>query len=347
MKFVDQAIIQVQAGKGGHGCLSFRREKFIPLGGPDGGDGGEGGSIYLVADAHVNTLVDFRFQRHLKAQNGQPGSGKNRTGKSGDDLIVPVPLGTLVHDAHTGELIGDLTQPDQRICVARGGERGLGNARFKSSVNRAPRETTLGGAGELRDLRLELRLLADVGLLGLPNAGKSTLIRVVSNATPKVADYPFTTLHPNLGVVRIEAYRSFVMADIPGLIEGASQGAGLGVQFLKHLGRTRVLLHLVDIAPIDGSDPVAAFQTIEAELKQYSETLYEKPRWLVFSKVDLLSSEEAERRMQAITQAIDWKGPIYAISSQSKLGLQTLCQDLMTYLDTLNAEADSDADEQA
>ncbi|HEX5765574.1 MAG TPA: GTPase ObgE, partial [Woeseiaceae bacterium] len=293
MKFVDEATISVQAGNGGHGALSFRREKYIERGGPDGGDGGRGGSVYLVARAGTNTLADFRVGRKYRAPSGQPGAGNNKSGKSGEDLDVIVPCGTVVHDVDTGELIGDLTEAGQRLKVAEGGRGGLGNTHFKSSVNRAPRKTTQGTPGESRHLKLELKLLADVGLVGLPNAGKSTLIRAMSAARPKVAAYPFTTLHPHLGVVAVGPLQSFVMADIPGLIEGAAEGAGLGMQFLRHLERTRLLLHLVDIAPLDAStNPADQIKAIEEELKKFSADLAAKPRWLVLNKVDLLPAED-------------------------------------------------------
>jgi len=293
MKFVDEATISVQAGNGGHGCLSFRREKFVERGGPDGGDGGDGGNVFLVANVGVNTLADFRVARKFKAGNGQSGAGRNKTGKSGDDLDVIVPCGTVVNDVDTDELLGDLTEPGQRLMIAEAGRGGLGNTRFKSSINRAPRKTTHGSPGEKRHLMLELKLLADVGLLGLPNAGKSTLIRSMSAARPKVADYPFTTLHPNLGVVAVGPLQSFVMADVPGLIEGAADGAGLGIQFLKHLQRTKLLLHLVDIAPIEpGADPANDIRAIEKELVRFSEDVSEKPRWLVLNKTDLLTKED-------------------------------------------------------
>ncbi|WP_058442665.1 Obg family GTPase CgtA, partial [Legionella brunensis] len=281
MKFVDEAVIKVEAGNGGHGCLSFRREKFVPRGGPDGGDGGDGGSVFLEASSDLNTLVDFRYQRHYKAQNGQSGMGGNCTGKKGEDLVILVPVGTMVFDIDTGELLGDINEAGERLLVAQGGFHGLGNTRYKSSVNRAPRQTTQGTLGEARHLRLELRVLADVGLLGLPNAGKSTLIRAVSSAKPKVADYPFTTLHPALGVVSVASHKSFVMADIPGLIEGAAEGAGLGHRFLKHLSRTCVLLHVIDIAPIDESNPIDSAKAILNELAEYDPELLDKPRWLV------------------------------------------------------------------
>lgn len=339
MKFVDEATIRVEAGKGGDGCLGFRREKFIPFGGPDGGDGGDGGSIYLVADPNLNTLIDFRYQRVYKAKNGENGSGANCTGKSGENLIIQVPVGTEVFDSNTEEPIGDLVKPGMRLLVAQGGWHGLGNTRFKSSTNRAPRQTTKGQPGDLRSLRLSLKVLADVGLLGLPNAGKSTLIRAVSAATPKVADYPFTTLHPHLGVVRVDVTRSFVIADIPGLIEGAAEGAGLGIQFLKHLERTRVLLHVVDIAPMDGSDPVASVHAITHELEKFSPDLATKPRWLVLNKLDLLPDEEAEKHCKQIIKQLKWKGPVYRISAVKKIGTNQLCYDLMNFLEILNSNS--------
>jgi len=332
MKFVDEATIAVHAGKGGAGCLSFRREKYIPRGGPDGGDGGDGGSIFLVASDHLNTLIDFRYVRLYKARNGEGGMGKNRRGKSVEDLLIQVPIGTVVYDVDTGELIGDLTEHDQRLCVAKGGFHGIGNARFKSSVNRTPRQTTPGSAGESRHLKLELKLLADVGLLGLPNAGKSTLIKSVSNATPKVADYPFTTLYPQLGVVRVEEYKSFVISDIPGLIAGAHTGAGLGIRFLKHLSRTQLLLHMVDISNTL-EDPVASIRTILHELKSYNEALYAKERWLVFNKLDMLDAEEAEQMITAVLSELDWQGPVYRISALARQGTEQLCYDLMRHVE--------------
>ncbi len=291
MKFVDEATIRVLAGNGGAGSLSFRREKYIPKGGPDGGDGGRGGSVWLRGDSGLNTLADFRVARRFRAENGQPGAGREKTGKSGQDLIIDVPVGTAIYDVDTTELIGDITAAQQTVKVADGGDGGMGNTRFKSSTNRAPRQTTPGTPGEQRHLRLELRVLADVGLLGLPNAGKSTLIAQLSAARPKIADYPFTTLHPNLGVVRVADQQSFVMADIPGLIEGASTGAGLGIRFLKHLARTGLLLHVVDVAPIDGSDPLDSAKMLIAELAAYGDALDEKPRWLVLNKIDLLAAD--------------------------------------------------------
>ncbi|MCD6046939.1 MAG: obgE [Gammaproteobacteria bacterium] len=332
MKFVDEVKVSVKGGKGGDGCVSFRREKFIPFGGPNGGDGGDGGSVYLEADLGMNTLVDFRYKRHFTAQNGQSGMGSDCTGKSGEDLVVQVPVGTLVYNVDTDELLGDLTAPGQRLLVAKGGFHGLGNTRFKSSTNRAPRQTTPGTFGEERELRLELKLLADVGLLGLPNAGKSTLIRSVSAAKPKVADYPFTTLHPNLGVVRVGELRSFVIADIPGLIEGAAEGAGLGIQFLKHLERTRLLLHLVDVSPLDGSDPVDSAKIIVRELEKYSETLAQKPRWLVLNKIDQVLEDEVEERCAEIIKGLDWDGPVFYISALKGEGTQSLCYAIMDFL---------------
>ena len=329
MKFVDEAEITVEAGKGGNGCLSFRREKYIERGGPDGGDGGDGGSVYLEADPALNTLVDFRFQPRYRAESGQAGGGRNCTGKGGDDLTVKVPVGTSVIDTGTEELIADMDTPGKIVMVAKGGFHGLGNTRFKSSVNRAPRKTTNGTPGEFRTLQLQLRLVADVGLLGLPNAGKSTLIRSVSAARPKVADYPFTTLVPNLGVVSLGLEQSFVMADIPGLIEGASEGAGLGFRFLKHLSRTRHLLHLIDVLPADNSDPVANAATIVEELAKFSPTLAAKDRWLVLNKVDLLDEESLAELEQRLRERLDWQGPIHRISAISGQGCRELMEQLM------------------
>jgi GTP-binding protein len=338
MKFVDEATIAVHAGKGGNGVVSFRREKYVPFGGPDGGDGGNGGSVWLVADRGINTLADFRFQRKFKAGSGTPGAGRNRTGASGDDLEVPVPAGTVVHDVDTGETIGDLVDDGQRLRVAQGGFGGKGNTRFKSSTNRAPRKCTPGTAGESRHLRLELRLLADVGLLGYPNAGKSTLIRAVSAAKPKVADYPFTTLHPNLGVVSVGQHRSFVMADIPGLIEGAADGAGLGIRFLKHLQRTRLLLHVIDTAPIDPATDIAAdAKAIVGELERFSPELSGRPRWLVFNKLDLLDDDAASERIAAVVDALDWQGPVFRISAIAGQGTEALCQAVMNELEAMAA----------
>lgn len=334
MKFVDEVIIRVEAGDGGDGCVSFRREKYIPFGGPDGGDGGDGGSIYLRADAELNTLADYRFTRRFRAERGQNGRGANCTGRSGADLTVVMPVGTVAYDADTGELIGDLIEPDQRLLVARGGFHGLGNTRYKSSTNRAPRQFKPGTPGEARELRLELKVIADVGLLGMPNAGKSTLIRAVSAARPKVADYPFTTLHPNLGVVRVGPLRGFVMADIPGLIEGAAEGAGLGIQFLRHLSRTRLLLHLVDIAPhSDSGDPLRDVEIILSELTKYSAELTERERWLVLNKLDLLPPEERAARVAEIVTALSWTGPVFGISAANGEGTDVLIEAVMTRLE--------------
>lgn len=336
MRFVDEAIIKVDAGNGGNGCLSFRREKFIPRGGPDGGDGGDGGSVYFEAESDLNTLVDFRYMRHYKAENGQQGMGSNCTGKKGDDLIIKVPVGTMVYDIDTGELLGDINKPGEPVLIAQGGFHGLGNTRYKSSVNRSPRQTSPGSPGESRHLRLELRVLADVGLLGLPNAGKSTLIRAVSSSKAKVADYPFTTLHPGLGVVDVSAHQSFVMADIPGLIEGAAMGAGLGHRFLKHLARTCVLLHVIDIAPLDGSDPVVTAKAIINELAEYSPDLVNKPRWLVLNKVDMLPDEdERNERIQAIIKGLEWNDNVFSISAIKAQGTKELCYALMQLIDEM------------
>ena len=329
MKFVDEAEITVEAGKGGNGCLSFLRQKFIDRGGPDGGDGGDGGSVVLVADPNLNTLVDFRFQPRYRAESGKNGGQNNCSGLGGDDLMVRVPVGTSVYEADTQELMGDLLHSGQRLLVAKGGVHGLGNARFKSSVNRSPRKITPGKPGEVRQLQLQLKLVADVGLLGLPNAGKSSLIAAVSAARPKVADYPFTTLVPNLGVVSVGEESSFVMADIPGLIEGASEGAGLGIRFLKHLARTRVLLHLVDVAPPDGGDPVAAAKVIMQELEQFSPALSTRERWLVLNKMDLLPKEEHKALRSRIVKALKWKGKVFCISAADRSGTRELCEALM------------------
>lgn len=338
MKFVDEAPIHVEAGKGGNGCLSFRREKFIAKGGPDGGDGGDGGSVYLVADESLNTLIDYRYQPRYRAQSGEKGSGKNCTGRKGEDLLLSVPVGTTVIDTDTEEQLGDLTEPGQRLKVAQGGFHGLGNTRFKSSVNRAPRQTSEGSEGEVRNLKLELKVLADVGLLGLPNAGKSSFIRAISSAKPKVADYPFTTLVPNLGVVKVQKHRSFVVADIPGLIEGASEGAGLGIRFLKHLARCRILLHIVDMAPLDGSDPEDQVRTITRELESFSPTLASRQRWLLLNKVDLLPEEEVNERCKALVKALDWQGPVFPISALQQTGTAQLCGQLMSHLEERWAE---------
>lgn len=339
MKFVDEVEIKVIAGAGGNGCISFRREKFIPLGGPDGGDGGNGGSVYLLADENLNTLIDFRHQRLFKAQRGEGGMGRQMYGKGGVDTEIRVPVGTVVVNVDTDETIGDLTRHGQRLLVAQGGQGGLGNMHFKSSITRTPRRATPGTPGEERDLKLEMKLLADVGLLGFPNAGKSTFIRAVSSATPKVADYPFTTLYPNLGVVRIEQHRSFVIADIPGLIEGAAEGTGLGIQFLRHLQRTRVLLHLVDMEPLDDSDPVEQVRAIENELRKYDPELLDKPRWLLLNKADLLPEDERAAKAQKIVDALGWDQPWFVISALAKEGTWPICLKLAERLDSIKREA--------
>ncbi|MDW5376183.1 Obg family GTPase CgtA [Halomonas sp. HP20-15] len=347
MQFVDEASIIVEAGNGGSGCLSFRREKYVPKGGPDGGDGGHGGSVYLIGDDALNTLIDFKYQRFYKAQNGQPGQGRQMSGKAGDELHVKVPVGTTVIDEDTLEVIADVTEIGQVVLVAQGGRRGLGNIHFKSSTNRAPRRTTPGTPGERRNLRLEMKVMADVGLLGMPNAGKSTLIRAVSAAKPKVANYPFTTLVPNLGVVKLGTHEHFVMADVPGLIEGASDGAGLGLRFLKHLTRTRLLLHVVDVAPFDESDPVDSARAIARELEQFSPALAERPRWLVLNKLDLLHEAEREARAQAIVDALGWQGPVFRTSAISSEGTAPLVQAVYRWLTEqrrLEAEDESAAE---
>ncbi len=329
MKFVDEASIRVEAGDGGNGCVSFRREKFIPKGGPDGGDGGDGGSVWLVGDEGLNTLADFRHQRLHRAERGQNGMGRQRTGRKGADLEIRVPVGTRVFDEESGELVGEVLEQGQRLLVARGGRHGLGNIHFKSSTNRAPRQATPGTPGERRTLHLELIVLADVGLLGLPNAGKSSLISRISHARPRVADYPFTTLYPNLGVVKLGEGRSFVVADIPGLIGGAAEGAGLGIQFLKHLSRTRLLLHLVDMAPPDPDQaPAKAVRTIEAELEKYGGDLGTKERWLVLTKKDLLPADEFAAAQRALVDELHWEGPVFAVSSVTGEGLDVLVQAL-------------------
>jgi len=333
MKFVDEVSIFVKAGDGGNGMMSFRREKFIEKGGPNGGDGGDGGSVFLEADENLNTLVDYRYTRRFNAPNGQKGGSTECTGAKGDDLILPVPVGTTVIDAATQDVIGDLTKAGQRLLVAQGGWHGLGNTRFKSSTNRAPRQTTPGKPGDARDLKLELKVLADVGLLGLPNAGKSTFIRSVSAAKPKVADYPFTTLVPNLGVVSVGRYKSFVIADIPGLIEGASEGAGLGIRFLKHLARTRLLLHLVDMAPLDESDPADAAEVILNELEKFSPALALRDRWLVLNKADQLLEEDRDERVRRVVERLEWTGPVFVISALEREGTEELSQAIMRYLD--------------
>ena len=342
MKFVDEATIKVHAGKGGNGCLSFRREKYIPKGGPDGGDGGDGGSVILVAAEGLNTLIDFRYTRNFNAQAGQQGSSAECTGRGGDDLLLQVPVGTTVIDNETGDVMGDLTELDQQLKVAQGGFHGLGNTRYKSSTNRAPRQTSPGQDGEVREIKLELKVLADVGLLGLPNAGKSTFIRSVSAARPKVADYPFTTLVPNLGVVGMSGDKSFVIADIPGLIEGASEGAGLGIRFLKHLTRTRLLLHLVDMMPYDGSTPDQNARVIETELETFSPTLAAGDRWLVLNKIDLLPEDEVEGQCQQVVDALGWEGPVFRMSGLASQGTKALCAAIMDYIDEHRQQEEAD-----
>ncbi|HAS6384285.1 Obg family GTPase CgtA [Vibrio vulnificus] len=338
MKFVDEAVIKVQAGDGGNGVVSFWREKFVTKGGPDGGDGGDGGDVYIQADENLNTLIDYRFQRFYEAERGQNGSGGNCTGKRGKDITLRVPVGTRAVDIHTNEIVAEVAEHGKKVMVAKGGWHGLGNTRFKSSVNRAPRQKTMGTKGEIRELRLELLLLADVGMLGLPNAGKSTFIRAVSAAKPKVADYPFTTLIPSLGVVSVVPEKSFVVADIPGLIEGAADGAGLGIRFLKHLERCRVLLHMIDIFPIDQSDPVQNALTIIDELEQYSEKLANKPRWLVFNKVDLVSEEQADEIIQEVIDALGWEEQYFKISAVNRQGTKELCYKLADFMEQLPRE---------
>jgi GTPase len=339
MKFVDEVVVRVEAGDGGNGAVGFRREKYIPMGGPDGGDGGDGGSVYLIAAENLNTLADFRFHTVHRAERGQNGMARNCTGRKGEDCFVPVPLGTLVSDADTGELIGDLAKVGETLLVAKGGFHGLGNTRFKSSINRAPQKASKGTEGEHRILNLELTLIADVGLLGLPNAGKSSLIRAVSSATPKVADYPFTTLHPNLGVVRIDEQRSFVIADIPGVIEGAAEGAGLGLQFLKHLSRTGLLLHVIDVKPYESLDtPVQSAKKIIHELEKWSDDLVSKPRWLVLNKIDRLQDDEIDSACNAIIKDLKWKGPVFKISAINGNGTKELMFAIMNFLEEQRRE---------
>jgi GTP-binding protein len=332
MKFIDEAKIEVIAGDGGNGVASFCREKFRPFGGPDGGDGGKGGSIWAMADRNINTLVDYRFSKLHKAKNGENGRGSDCYGKGAEDIVLRMPVGTLIIDQNDGEIVADLTEHGQQVLLAKGGEGGWGNIHFKTSTNRAPRQKTDGKEGERRELRLELKVLADVGLLGMPNAGKSTFITAVSNARPKIADYPFTTLHPNLGMVRVSHEKSFVIADIPGLIEGAAEGAGLGIQFLRHLQRTRLLLHIVDLAPFDNVDPVKEARAIVKELQKYDESLYEKPRWLVLNKLDMVPDDERKKRVKDFIKRFKWTGPVYEISALTREGCEELVQDIYNYL---------------
>jgi GTP-binding protein len=325
MKFVDEATIDVAAGHGGAGCVSFRREKFIPFGGPNGGDGGRGGSIFAVADVNLNTLIDYRYARRHEAKNGEPGRGSDQFGAAADDIVLRMPVGTILRDLETGDVVAELMVPGEKVLICKGGDGGFGNLHFKTSTNRAPRQKTPGWPGESRRLKLELRVLADVGLLGMPNAGKSTLIAAISNARPKIADYPFTTLHPNLGVVRVGPEKSFVVADLPGLIEGAADGAGLGHQFLRHLQRTRLLLHVVDLAPFDDSvDPVVQARALVAELKKYDPALAAKPRWLVLNKIDMITTEHRDARVKEFVRRLRWKGPVFETSALARLGLDAL-----------------------
>ena len=347
MKFVDEALITVEAGNGGAGCLSFRREKYIPKGGPDGGDGGHGGSVILMADENLNTLIDYRFQPRYRADNGRPGAGRNKTGAGGSDLVLKVPVGTAIYNDQTNTLVGEVVADGDVMTVAEGGRGGLGNTRCKSSTNRAPRRTTPGTPGEAYKLRLELRLLADVGLVGLPNAGKSTLISQLSAAKPKIADYPFTTLVPQLGVVSLAPHRNFVIADIPGLISGAAEGAGLGTRFLKHLTRTRILLHLVDVAPIDEKDPVDVVETIADELEQFSPSLAARERWLILNKVDLVNADERDVFIDALKEAFNWPHPVHVISGVTGDGCELLAYNLMTRLEELAIERREDPDVEA
>ena len=347
MKFVDEAYIDIAAGDGGNGCVSFRHEKYKEFGGPDGGDGGRGGHVFALADPSLNTLVDYRYSRRHEAKRGQHGMGSDMFGAAGDDITLKMPVGTLICDAETGEVLYELLQPGEKLMIAKGGEGGYGNLRFKSAINRAPRQKTPGHPGDRKSLKLELKVLADVGLLGMPNAGKSTFIAAVSNARPKIADYPFTTLHPNLGVVRVGPEQSFVVADVPGLIEGASEGAGLGHQFLRHLQRTRLLLHIVDLAPFDeGVDPVAQAKAIAAELKKYDPGLYSKPRWLVLNKLDMVPADEREARVQNFVRRMRYKGPVFQISALTREGCEGLIRDIYKHLHTqhLQAQGPVDAD---
>jgi len=332
MKFVDEATIEIAAGNGGAGCASFRREKFIPFGGPDGGDGGRGGSVYAVADRNLNTLIDFRYARKHEARNGEPGRGSDQFGAAAEDIVLRMPVGTIVRDAETDEVLAELLVPGEQVLLAKGGDGGFGNLHFKSSTNRAPRQKTPGWPGERKALKLELRVLADVGLLGLPNAGKSTLITAISNARPKIADYPFTTLHPNLGVVRAGPERSFVVADLPGLIEGAADGAGLGHLFLRHLQRTRLLLHVVDLSGFDGNDPVAQAKGIVKELRKYDEQLYDKPRWIVLNKLDMVPAEERAAKVKDFVKRMRWKGPVFEISALAREGLDPMVQAIYDFV---------------
>ena len=344
MKFVDEATIDVAAGNGGAGCVSFRREKFIPFGGPDGGNGGRGGSVYATADRNLNTLIDYRYARRHEARNGEPGRGSDQFGAAADDIVLRMPVGTILRDAESGEVVAELLEPGVKVLVCKGGDGGFGNLHYKTSTNRAPRQKTPGWPGEAKKLLLELRVLADVGLLGMPNAGKSTLISAISNARPKIADYPFTTLHPNLGVVRVGPEKSFVVADIPGLIEGASEGAGLGHQFLRHLQRTRLLLHLVDLAPFDDSDPVQQAKAIVEELRKYDPELHAKPRWLVLNKMDMVPAEERAARVKDFIKRFKWKGPVFEISALARQGLDPLVHAIFDHVAAHHAPPEPEPD---
>jgi GTP-binding protein len=344
MKFVDEATIDIAAGNGGAGCMSFRREKFIPFGGPNGGDGGKGGSVWAVADCNLNTLIDYRYARRHEARNGEAGRGSDQYGAAADDIVLRMPVGTIVRDAETEEVLAELLEPDVPVLLAKGGDGGFGNLHFKSSTNRAPRQKTPGWPGEEKKLKLELRVLADVGLLGLPNAGKSTLITAISNARPKIADYPFTTLHPNLGVVRAGPERSFVVADLPGLIEGAADGAGLGHLFLRHLQRTRLLLHVVDMAPFDGADPVALAKGIIKELRKYDEALYEKPRWIVLNKLDMVPADDRAALVKDFIKRMRWKGPVFSISALAREGLDPMVQAIYEHVAAHKVQAPPEVD---
>ena len=344
MKFVDEATIDIAAGDGGAGCMSFRREKFIPFGGPNGGDGGRGGNVFAVADRNLNTLIDYRYARRHEARNGEAGRGSDQFGAAADDIVLGMPVGTIVRDFESGEVLAELLDPDVRVLLAKGGDGGFGNMHFKSSTNRAPRQKTPGWPGEAKKVKLELRVLADVGLLGMPNAGKSTLIAAISNARPKIADYPFTTLHPNLGVVRAGPERSFVVADLPGLIEGAADGAGLGHLFLRHLQRTRLLLHVVDMAPFDDVDPVAQAKAIIKELRKYDESLYQKPRWIVLNKLDMVPTEEREARVKDFVKRMRWKGPVFQVSALAREGLDPMVQAIYEHVAAHKVQAPPEVD---
>ncbi len=345
MKFVDEATIDVVAGNGGNGCASFRREKFIPFGGPDGGDGGRGGSVFAMGDRNLNTLIDFRYARRHEARNGENGRGSDQFGAAADDIVLRMPIGTIITDVDSGQVVAELLAAGEKVLLAKGGDGGFGNLHFKSSTNRAPRQKTPGWPGESRHLKLELRVLADVGLLGMPNAGKSTLIAAISNARPKIADYPFTTLHPNLGVVRVAPEQSFVVADIPGLIEGAAEGAGLGHLFLRHLQRTHLLLHMVDVAPFDAEfDPVAQVRAVAAELKKYDPALYAKPRWLILNKLDMVPQEEREKRAKDIIRRLRWKGPVFSISALTREGCEPLVRAVYREISSLHTKAEEAPD---